>query len=144
MPSRVLELDILPQLFAVARFDADTDIPAWAESSPFVSITRTPGELSVLCHEAVLPASIDAHRGLRCLAVRGPLDFSDIGILASLTQTLAAIDVSVFVVSTYDTDYLLVASARLDAAARALTDSGHVVHGCETDEPDSLEAREPK
>ena len=81
---------------------------------------------------AVLPPAIDAHRGLRCLGVRGPLDFSDIGILAGLTQPLAETGVSVFVVSTYDTDYLLVASDSLDRAARVLTDSGHVIHGWES------------
>ncbi len=104
-------------------------MPAWAQSSAFVSVTRTPGELSVVCHEGVLPSSVEAERGFRCLGVRGPLGFSGTGILESLARPLAEADISIFALSTYDTDYLLVAAESLERAVRALAEAGHIVHG---------------
>ena len=126
---RELELDLLADRFAIARLAPEADLPTWVHSSPFVSVTRTPAELSVVCHESVLPDSLEARRGFRCLGVRGPLSFSEIGILASLTHALAEAGISIFALSTHDTDYLLVAAESLDDAVRALTAAGHVVHG---------------
>ncbi len=122
------ELDLLPERYAIARFDADAAIPAWAHTTSFSSVTRTPAELSIVCEESALPADLDAERGFRCLGMRGPLEFSEIGILAALTGILAEAEISLFVLSTYDTDYLLVAEANVERAIRALTESGHVVH----------------
>ena len=123
-----LELDLLPGRYAIARFDAGAAVPAWAHTSAFSSVTRTPAELSVVCDESALPLDLDAERGFHCLGLRGPLEFSEIGILAALTGILAKAEISVFAISTYDTDYLLVAEASLDAAVRTLTESGHTVH----------------
>ena len=126
--SHKLELDLLRERFAVARCDPNAGIPAWAQSSPFISITRTPEELSVVCHEAVVPGSLAAKRGLRCLGVRGPLSFSQVGILESLARPLADASISILAISTYDTDYLLVAGANLDRAIQALIEAGHSVY----------------
>ena len=128
-PSCQLELDLLPELFAVARLDREANVPAWARSSTFFSVTRTPDELSVLCHESVLPSSVKAERGLRCLGVRGPLAFSETGILESLARPLAEAGISIFALSTYDTDYLLLAAAHLERAIQALAEAGHTVRG---------------
>jgi len=124
-----VELDLLPALFAVVRFDHGADIPDWALGSPFVSVTRTNQELSIICHEAQLPSLLEAERGFRCLGVRGPLSFSQTGILASLANPLAAAGVSLLALSTYDTDYVLVKGPSLDRAVQALTQSGHTVFG---------------
>lgn len=125
-------LDLLSEKFAVARFDRDAEVPEWAFASEFVSVTRTEQELSVVCHEAALPsaaeAAVEIRRGFRCLRVRGPLDFSETGVLAALAHPLADAGVSIFVLSTYDTDYLLVAAGELERAIRALTTAGHTVH----------------
>ena len=64
-------------------------------------------------------------RGWKCLKVEGPLDFSLIGILASLTACLANADISVFAISTYDTDYLMVKEENLDVACLVLCQEGH-------------------
>lgn len=81
----------------------------------------------MVCHETVVPASLDAERGFRCLGVRGPLSFSEVGILESLARPLADASVSILAISTYDTDYLLVAGASLDRAIQALVKAGHSV-----------------
>jgi uncharacterized protein len=93
-------------LFAVARLDPGAAIPDWASS--FFSITRTSDELSIVCAESSVPAGIVAERGFRMLMVEGPLDFSLTGVMASIAGPLADAGVSMFAVSTYDTDYVLV------------------------------------
>lgn len=124
----VLDLELDPHRFALVRADASDPIPAWAQSSPFFSVTRTADELSVLCHEAAVPATLAAQRGFRCFKIRGPLEFSAVGILDSLTGPLARARISIIALSTYDTDYLLVAEANLDAAVGVLRGAGHTVH----------------
>ena len=95
--------------------------------SEFVTITRTADDLSIVAADRLVPATTDAERGFAGLKVAGPLAFGEIGILASLASTLAAAGISIFVVSTYDTDYLLVKLDRLDAAVNALRHAGHHV-----------------
>jgi hypothetical protein len=118
-------LRLLERRLAVCRLDADAAVPAWARGE-LLSITRTRAELSVVCEEDALPADgPPAERGWRALEVEGPLDFDLIGILASLTGPLAAADVPVFALSTYDTDYLLVLERDLERALSALERAGH-------------------
>ena len=118
-------LELLSGVFAVARLGADAEIPAWAATGPFASITRTADELSILCLNNSVPPSVKAERGFRCLRVKGTLDFSEVGILASLVNPLAEAKVSVFALSTFDTDYLLVRDSDLALAQQALAAAGH-------------------
>ena len=92
-------------------------------------MTRTAEELSILCHESAAPASVEAQRGFRSFRVRGSLAFSEIGVLDSLAHPLARAGISIMALSTYDTDYLLVAQLDLEAAIEALAGAGHSVHG---------------
>jgi uncharacterized protein len=120
-------LRLLERPLAVCRLDADAAVPPWARGE-LLSITRTRTALSVVCDEDALPADAPpAERGWRALEVEGPLDFDLIGILASLTAPLAAADVPVFALSTYDTDYLLVLGRDLGRALSALERAGHEV-----------------
>lgn len=128
MPVRALTLDLLDGAFAVCRMDPADPPPPWAVGT-FVSVTRTEAELSVVCPEASLPAGVRGEGGWRCLRVRGPLGFGMTGVLASLASPLAASGVSIFVVSTYDTDYVLVQERDLGRARDALTRAGHAVAG---------------
>jgi hypothetical protein len=91
----------------------------------FFSVTRTPAELSAVCDVAALPSGVKAEAPWSMLAVRGPLDFSITGVLAGLATPLAAAGISIFAISTYDTDYVLVRNDDLDRAVRALRDAGH-------------------
>ena len=124
-----LELDVLPERLSVARLPADAPIPAWAAAVAPASITRTASELSVVCGEDLVPDGVRRQDGYRALAVRGPLDFALTGIVSGLTAPLAAAGVPVFVISTFDTDLVLVPEAHLDRAAATLSGLGHLVAG---------------
>ncbi len=121
-----MTIEVLPGRFAVCRLDAKAEPPSWARGD-FVSITRTPEELSVVCAAVHVPAQIPASRDWRCLKVQGPLDLTMIGVVANLAGTLAAASISVFVVATYDTDYLLVMARDLEGAIASLSAAGHRV-----------------
>lgn len=124
-----LTLELQPDTFAVARLAPDMPLPAWAETGSFVSITRTQEELSIVCQEMLVPEGETAQRGFRCFKVLGPLDFALTGILASLAVPLAQAAISIFAVSTYDTDYLLLPQIKLVEAMHALKHAGHTVLG---------------
>jgi hypothetical protein len=121
-------LDVLPGVYAICRLSGNAAVPSWTGGA-FASITRSSSELSIVCASDVVPPEVQAQRGYRGLAVRGPLDFSLVGIMATLAGVLAAASVSIFVVSTYDTDYLFVREADFDRAAAALRSAGHAVAG---------------
>ncbi len=127
MADRRLTLLVVDGTFAVCRLDVDAPIPPWATAGRFFSVTRTAAELSVVCRQDAVPEGVACEAGWRCLRVAGALPFSAVGVLASLTAPLAAAGVSVFVVSTFDTDYLLVKEGLLERAADVLRQVGHVV-----------------
>ena len=126
-------LTLLPQRFAICRFAPDTPLPVWVlHSSPSVwSITRTPAELSVVCPEDDLPPSIDrdVERPWRAFALEGPIPFGATGVIASLTAPLAGAGVPVFVLSTYDTDLLLVRAEHLGRAREVLAEGFELREG---------------
>ncbi len=119
-----LRLRRTPWRLAIARFSADATPPAWMfhASVEFYSLTRTPHELSIVCSEDDLPPSVEfnVQRGWAAFEVVGPLPFGLTGVVSGLTAPLAAAGVPVFVISTYDTDYLLVEVANLATAERVL------------------------
>jgi hypothetical protein len=123
-----LTLEVLPETLAICRLDPSAPLPPWAEAGAFHSATRTPGELSIVCRDDAAPAGVTANRGWRAIAVGGTLDFALTGILASLAAPLATAGVSIFAVSTHDTDYVLVPEGTLARAVAALTAAGHRVH----------------
>jgi uncharacterized protein len=121
-PRRVLTL--APERFAVCRFAADDALPAWVfhEGATTWSVTRTPRELSVVCPEDDLPPSVErAERGWRAFEVEGPIPFDETGVLAGLVAPLAAAGIPVFVISTHDTDLVLVREAHAGRTAELLS-----------------------
>jgi hypothetical protein len=124
---------LLPGLFAVCQLDPNAPLPAWATltSSRLVSITRTRSELSIVCAQGNVANDVRIERDWRCLMVEGPLDFSLTGVLSALLAPLADAGVSIFALSTFDTDYLLVRAAQLDLAIESLTAAGHLVAAAE-------------
>jgi len=123
-----MKLIVLAEKFAVVRLEPSDAIPAWATDAPIFSITRTPDELSIVCAASHVPTHVTAARGWRCLRVAGTLDFSLTGVLASIAGPLANARVSIFAISTYETDYILVPAPALPAAIAALTAAGHDVN----------------
>jgi len=120
----------LPHRLAVCRFDPDAPPPAWVfhASAHFFCVMRTAEELSVVCPEDDLPPSVErVERGFRAFKLEGPIPFDAVGVVAGLTSPLAVAGIGVFVLSTYDTDYLLVKEADLDAAGAELTAAGYLV-----------------
>ncbi|MCH7702741.1 MAG: ACT domain-containing protein [Planctomycetes bacterium] len=126
MTPRTLTLSVLPEILAVCRLGPGEPIPDWALiASSFLSLTRTTDELSVVCAESSVPDDIRCERDWRAVKVGGPLDFAETGILASLATPLGDAGISVFAVSTFDTDYLLVKQPALDRTRSVLTRAGH-------------------
>jgi len=125
--TRSLRLTILPERLAIARLEPDSAVPEWAASPGFCAVTRTPDELSIVCEEASVPRGVTDERGWRALKIVGPLGFDEVGVLLSLAAPLAEAGVSVFVISTYETDYVLVRDGQLEAAISALTERGHTL-----------------
>jgi hypothetical protein len=122
-----LELRLLDGTFAVARLGGADPIPVWATAGPFFSITRTADELSLVCRQENVPADCRCERGWRCLALKGPIPFTQTGVLSALTAPLAVAGIGVFAISTFDTDYLLVKESDLPAAVAALRRQGHAI-----------------
>ena len=122
-----LTLAAIPGMLAVCRLAPDAELPSWAMTGPLWSITRTPDELSIVVAKECVPAGIRAEAAWRALKIAGPIPLSAVGILASIAEPLARAGISVFAISTFDTDYLLVGADRLEAACLALAEAGHTV-----------------
>jgi hypothetical protein len=122
-----LNLTVVDGTFAVCRLEADAPIPPWATAGLFFSITHTADELSVVCRQDAVPEGVVCERGWRCLRVVGTVPFSVVGVLASLAAPMAEARISLFAVSTFDTDYLLVKEENLTVALDALRRRGHAV-----------------
>ncbi len=120
-------LEVQSNPLAITKLKSADLIPNWAQQSSFFSISRTPEELSIVCQQCHVPESIKSEKNWCALKVKGPLDFSLTGVLASLTQSLAEKGVSLFAISTLDTNYILVKSESLERAIAALEFEGHSV-----------------
>ncbi len=122
-----LTLSILPQRLAVCRLESQVELPTWCLTGTFLSITRTTEELSIVCAEELIPTGMVREGGWRALKVEGPLDFSLTGILAGIAQSLAQAEISLFAISTYDTDYILVREKDIQQAVAALITTGYAI-----------------
>ena len=123
-----LTLHLLPQKFSVCWLPSDASIPQWAQRGTVFSITRTADELSVVCETKYVPSSVKSEKGFRCFKLVGPFPFSMTGVLASVLQPPAEARISIFAISTYDTDYLMVKERSLAKAIKVLRAAGHRVH----------------
>ena len=119
------KLELLPDVYAVCWLDKHAPVPDWGISGTFASITRTATGLSVVCPDAQVAKGVTKEGGWKILMVEGPLDFSLTGILASLTTPLARNEITIFALSTYDTDYLLVKQEHLEKAIQVLRADGY-------------------
>jgi hypothetical protein len=113
-----LVLKLLPGELAILQLPPETATPQWLNFSatPLVSVTHTTDELSVVCPVREVPAGTTCEAGWRAFVVAGKMDFSAVGILSSIVTPLAGAGISIFSISTFDTDYILV---RMDALEKA-------------------------
>ena len=123
--NRSLTLSVVEGFYAIAKLSTDAAIPEWAMRGPFFSVTRTADELSLVVAESSLPTETQASRNWHLLKVHGPFAFNEVGVLAALANPLARLGVGIFVISTYDTDYLLVQQDDVPVAVEALEHAGH-------------------
>ena len=125
--SKVFSLILLSDHLTVCRFPPDALLPSWVEPNGLQAIIRTTDELCIICGEEKVPANITAEPDWRALKVQGPLVFSEVGVLAAIANPLAEAEVSIFVISTFETDYILVKENDLDQAVTALQKAGHTI-----------------
>ena len=109
----------------ICRFAANDDLPVWLPKG-FISVTRTDEELSIVCKQLVIKG-VRCERDWRIIKIVGPLDFSEIGVLARISGILANESISIFVVSTFDTDYILIKADKLKRAIGALQAAGYQI-----------------
>ena len=120
MVDKILTMKLLKEKYGVCRLNKNELIPEWAQNSDFFSITKTCDELSIVCAQGDIPNDIKCEKDWRIFKIEGPLDFSLIGILASISTILAQKGISIFAISTYDTDYILVKNKDVDNAIQSL------------------------
>ncbi len=125
-----LTLNVLPELLAVCQAPAGTEwsqLPEDLFRQSFWSLTQTADELSLVVPQEAAPPDWKSEPGWRALEVPGPLDFVMVGVIANLAVPLAEAEISIFALSTYNTDYILVKEADLERAKYALLQAGYVV-----------------
>lgn len=120
-------LTILDGSYSVCRLDPDAGIPEWMTMKGFLSVSKTDDELSIVCNQENVPEDVNSENDFSIIKVLGPLDFSLTGILAGITRVLAEKDISIFAVSTFDTDYILVKVMSLGVAVDALRLDGYKI-----------------
>lgn len=122
-----MKLKVMAGRLAVCRLAPGSELPAWAMGGTFRSVCWTQDELSIVCEESSVPDGIQSERGWRGLKVEGPLDFALTGILLMIAEPLAQAGISIFAISTFDTDYVLVRNESFAEAQRVLAERGHLI-----------------
>jgi hypothetical protein len=117
---RAMKIRVLPERLAVARLPPDAALPAWASSGSLRFLAYTPDELSIVTQESAVPSDVQQERGFVALALVGPLDFTEVGIIDRIATALAGAGIPILAQSTFDTDYILVRADDLDTAVLAL------------------------
>jgi hypothetical protein len=124
------KFSVIPGAYAICRLPAKAPLPGWAGKA-FTSVTRTADELSIVCEEPRLPPDLGVElrieRGWALLKLHGPFPLDAIGVLASVSKPLAEADISLFAISTFDTDYILVKRTHMNQGIAALTRAGHTL-----------------
>jgi uncharacterized protein len=124
---RHFEIRQIPGHLAVVRLGPEVVVPSWAWTGSLSAVVRTSDELTIVCDEAAVPEEMKVERGWIALMLKGPLPFSMTGVLSSLLEPLAAHQISVFVLSTFDTDCILVKAEQAERAKHVLQVEGHSI-----------------
>jgi hypothetical protein len=128
MESLNLVLSVLEETFSIHRLAPDASIPETISECDFYSLSKTTEELSLVCPEHLAVKSENSNPDWKCLKVAGPLDFKLTGILAGITNVLAEEKISVFAISSFDTDYILIKKQNLTTSISALEGAGYQVN----------------
>lgn len=119
---------LLPERYGVVRLEPGTELNTkGGQTTDLLAVIHTPEETTVVCLERIIPKSRLAEKGWRALKIAGKLDFSLVGVLASLLNPLAETGVSVYTLSTYSTDFILIKGRQLEKAIQVLRNMGHEI-----------------
>ena len=119
-----MKLKHLPGTYSILKLNPTDSIPSSVLNSTFFSVTKTDEELSIVCESQVAPQSENVEGNWRLLKILGPLDFSLTGILSSIARPLAEEKISIFALSTFDTDYVMVKEDKVEMAIISLQKAG--------------------
>lgn len=121
METKQFILYVLPEKLGICRFAEKGPIPAWAQDINFCSITRTKTELSIVCSQDEIPGGVLVERDWRAFKLEGDLGLESVGVIATLAKPLAEAGISIFNISTYETNYVLVEDKNLEKAIEVLS-----------------------
>ncbi|MBN2314406.1 MAG: ACT domain-containing protein [Sedimentisphaerales bacterium] len=120
-----LRLRVLHEVFAICSFPPDATLPDWADRPSIFSITKTPKEITIVCEESHVPGKCKKSENWKCIKVEGNFALDAGGVLAGIAGPLAQNEISLYVISTYDTDYVLIHADDLDRTVSCLSEFGH-------------------
>lgn len=127
MKNKMFSIKILDEKFAICKLSPTSNIPTWIQNKTFYSITKTADELSIVCFEKSVPKNIISEKGWKAIVVNEELDFSLIGIISSISTSLSKNGISVFVISTFNTDYILIKEEKLKSALTILNENFKII-----------------
>ncbi len=122
-----MKLILQSELLAIIQWPISSEIPNWVSNSKFYSITRTHDELSLVVEQNLTTDNMKSSKGWVAFKVDGVLDFSLTGILYQLSKPLAEAKISIFAISTFNTDYILIKQENAEQASQLWSDDGHEV-----------------
>jgi hypothetical protein len=127
MKQRQLQLSLLKDKYGLCTLPNTAPIPDWALTQSLASITRTEKELTIVCRLEILPSQYQSDLNWRCFKIDGSFDLNQIGVISSISSPLADAGISIYVISTYDTDYFLIKEQNLEKTISVLSNSGHYI-----------------
>ena len=122
-----MKIRVLPDEVSVSHLPRETQIPEWGVQSCFFSVTRNGGELTVVSESRFIPEGVKSEHGWVVLETEGPLEFHLTGVLSDILEKLSKGRISVFVISTYSTDCILLKKENLDSAIRLLSEHHEII-----------------
>ena len=123
-----MNFEVLESNYAIYRFGNESSLPDWIYSSDFYSITKTKDEISVVAAQNdLIFIDIECNKDWRIIKIEGPLDFSLVGIIADISAIFKSVKISIFTLSTYNTDYFLIKQKDLDTGIQSLIENDHKV-----------------
>ncbi len=123
----IMHLRLLAEYFGVMKLTPPQVFPAWLSQAAIFFVAQTEDEYSIMCPQIHIPAGMNYAANYRCLRVDGDLAFDEIGVVARVSKPLADAGLSLFLMSTHDRDYVLVAQSDLDSAITVYKTAGFVV-----------------
>lgn len=124
---RHIKLKKLDGLYTISQLPPSSPLPAWSDGPGFVSISRCDDELSVVCLKERVPEDVKSDGEWSCFKFLGPFAFDEAGIVLSVVRPISENGIGVFVVSTFNGDYLLIQNGDVDAASLHLAAEGHML-----------------